>query len=105
MPQAVDAAPTAGDRTWLDRALSVFTEVRAGEGASALLLALNVFWLLAFYYILKTVRESLILSVQLQPAGGAADSRDRPRGQDPREQHRLFDSEHRAARAVPSDEH
>jgi AAA family ATP:ADP antiporter len=62
MPQAADAAPSAGEKTWLDRALSLFTEVRAGEGASALLLAANVFWLLAFYYILKTVRESLILS-------------------------------------------
>jgi len=57
-PQTVDA----GDKTWLDRVLSLFTEVHAGEGASALLLAVNVFWLLAFYYILKTVRESLILS-------------------------------------------
>src|SRR5262245_59055805 len=52
----------ASDKTWLDRALSLFTDVHAGEGASALLLAVNVFWLLAFYYILKTVRESLILS-------------------------------------------
>jgi len=56
------AAPDAGEKTWLDRALSLFTDVHAGEGASALLLAVNVFWLLAFYYILKTVRESLILS-------------------------------------------
>ena len=49
-------------KSWLDRSLSLFTDVRAGEGASALLLAANVFGLLAFYYILKTVRESLILS-------------------------------------------
>ena len=47
---------------WLDRALSPLAEVRAGEGAGALLLALNVFALFAMYYILKTVRESLILS-------------------------------------------
>ena len=46
----------------LDRALSLFTDVRAGEGVSALLLALNVFYLLAFYQILKIVRDALILS-------------------------------------------
>ncbi len=49
---------------WLDRALSVVADVRAGEGAGALLLAANVFALLAFYYVLKTVREALILSEQ-----------------------------------------
>jgi AAA family ATP:ADP antiporter len=47
---------------WLDRSLSLLADVRAGEGAGALLLAANVFALLAFYYILKTVREALILS-------------------------------------------
>jgi AAA family ATP:ADP antiporter len=62
MSPPTQAAPDAGEKTWLDRALSLFTDVHAGEGASALLLAVNVFWLLAFYYILKTVRESLILS-------------------------------------------
>ena len=36
--------------------------MRAGEGVSALLLALNVFLLLAAYYLLKPVREALILS-------------------------------------------
>jgi AAA family ATP:ADP antiporter len=49
-------------KSWLDRVLSLAADVRAGEGAGALLLAANVFALLAFYYILKTVRESLILS-------------------------------------------
>jgi AAA family ATP:ADP antiporter len=46
----------------LDRALRPFTEVRAGEGATALLLALNVFLVLAAYYFIKPVREALILS-------------------------------------------
>ena len=46
----------------LDRVLSLFSDVRAGEGAGALLLALNVFTLLASYYVLKTIREALILS-------------------------------------------
>jgi ATP:ADP antiporter, AAA family len=50
------------EKGWLDRALSVVADVRAGEGAGAVLLAANVFALLAFYYILKTVREALILS-------------------------------------------
>ena len=46
----------------LERALSIVTEVRAGEGVSALLLAANAFYLLAFYQVLKLVREALILS-------------------------------------------
>jgi AAA family ATP:ADP antiporter len=50
----------------LDRALSLFGDVRAGEGAIVLLMALNVFLLLVAYYVLKTVREPLILA-----SGGA----------------------------------
>jgi AAA family ATP:ADP antiporter len=50
------------DKSLLDRMLSVFTDVRAGEGLSALLLAANVFYLLAFYQVLKIVRDALILS-------------------------------------------
>jgi ATP:ADP antiporter, AAA family len=46
----------------LDRALRLFTDVHAGEGATALLLALNVFLLLGAYYFIKPVREALILS-------------------------------------------
>jgi len=49
-------------KSFLDRALSIFAEVRAGEGVSALLLAANVFYLLAFYSVLKIVRDALILS-------------------------------------------
>src|SRR4029453_15019835 len=41
--------------------LSVFTDVRAGESGSALLLAVNVFFLLAFYSVLKIIRDALIL--------------------------------------------
>ncbi len=50
----------------LDRILSPFTVLRAGEGKDALLLTLAIFLLLTAYYILKVVREPLILS-----AGGA----------------------------------
>jgi ATP:ADP antiporter, AAA family len=46
----------------LDRALSIFADVRPGEGGSALLLATNIFYLLAFYSVLKVVRDALILS-------------------------------------------
>jgi AAA family ATP:ADP antiporter len=44
-----------------ERFLSAFTEVRAGEGRTAVLLALNVFLILMAYYVLKPVREALIL--------------------------------------------
>jgi AAA family ATP:ADP antiporter len=49
-------------QTLPDRLLSLFAEVRGGEGIGALLLAVNVYLLLEAYYILKTVREALILS-------------------------------------------
>ena len=54
--------PLAPRKGPLDRALSIVSDVRAGEGVGAVLLAANVFALLAFYYVLKTVREALILS-------------------------------------------
>src|SRR5207249_3332892 len=46
----------------MDRVLSVFATVHRGEGGTALLLMLNVFVLLTAYYIIKPVREALILS-------------------------------------------
>ena len=46
----------------LDWALSIFTDVRAGEGLGALLLTVDLTVLLGSYYLLKTVRESLILA-------------------------------------------
>src|SRR5262245_12601969 len=65
-------APTLAqvdDKTWLDRALSLFTDVHAGEGATAILMALNVFLLLICYSVIKTAREPLIL------LGGGAEVR------------------------------
>ena len=53
---------TAAKAAPLERFLNLFTEVRRGEAASALLLALNIFLILTAYYILKPVREALILS-------------------------------------------
>jgi AAA family ATP:ADP antiporter len=46
----------------LEKLLSYFADVRAGEGLGAVLLTLNVFLLLFAYYLLKTVREALILT-------------------------------------------
>jgi ATP:ADP antiporter, AAA family len=46
----------------LDRFLSLFAPVRPGEGLTAFLLATNFFILLTAYYIIKPVREALILS-------------------------------------------
>jgi AAA family ATP:ADP antiporter len=56
-------APTEAPKALLDRLLGVFTEVHAGEGRTASLLMLNIFLLLAAYYMLKTIREALILTV------------------------------------------
>jgi AAA family ATP:ADP antiporter len=46
----------------VERALSVFADVRAGEGAITLLLALTVFLLLAGYSLMKPARDGLILT-------------------------------------------
>lgn len=46
----------------LERALSFFADVRAGEAPGVLLLTANVFLLLFAYYLLKTAREALILT-------------------------------------------
>lgn len=48
-------------RTPLDRLLGLFSDVQAGEGINAFLLALNVFLLLTAYYVLKPIREALII--------------------------------------------
>src|SRR5690349_19127864 len=55
----------------LDRILSPFADVRPGEGVTVTLLMLNLFILLAGYYLLKTIREPLILS---SPGGAEAKS-------------------------------
>jgi ATP:ADP antiporter, AAA family len=49
-----------------DRLLGIFGDVHSGEGATVILMLLNIFLLLVGYYVLKTVREPLILI-----AGGA----------------------------------
>ena len=62
MPAATDVATFPRHKSLVERALSLFTDVKAGEGTSALLLAANAFYLLLFYQVLKIVREALILS-------------------------------------------
>lgn len=52
----------------VDKFLNLFTEVHPGEAPTALLLMLNIFLLLAAYYLLKTIREPLILAGK---SGGA----------------------------------
>jgi ATP:ADP antiporter, AAA family len=44
-----------------ERVLSIFAPVRKGEGLTSVLLMMNVFLLLTAYYIIKPVREALIL--------------------------------------------
>jgi AAA family ATP:ADP antiporter len=46
----------------LERLLSVVCDVRPVEGLGALVLTIDLFTLLGAYYLLKTVRESLILA-------------------------------------------
>ena len=48
-------------RSVLDRFLGIFTDVRAGEARSALTMMLLSFLVLASYYLIKPVREALIL--------------------------------------------
>ena len=49
-----DSQPKA---SWLDWGLRIFTDVRAGEGVTALLMFLNVFLVLCAYYFVKPIRE------------------------------------------------
>ena len=59
------AVPETVAPSMLDRLLGLFSEVRPGEGGRALLMLLNVFLILVAYYIIKTVREPLILGTQV----------------------------------------
>ncbi len=63
MPSAETAdSGAAAPKNAVERALSLLAELRSGESTGVLLLGLNIFILLAAYYLLKTVREALILS-------------------------------------------
>lgn len=69
MPAVTSTPNETAPKSLLDRALSPFTDVRAGEGATAVLMLANVFLLLICYSVIKTVREPLIL------LGGGAEVR------------------------------
>lgn len=62
--QTLPSFKTVGEppKNAAEKLLSFMADVRSGEGWSALLLLVNVFLLLFAYYLLKTVRESLILT-------------------------------------------
>ena len=62
--QSLPVFKTLGEppKSALERLLSIFADVRAGEGVGALLLALNVFLLLAGYSVMKPARDGLILT-------------------------------------------
>ena len=54
----------------LDRALSIAAEVHPGEGATAMLLSVNGFLLLAAYYTIRPLRAALLLPVEIPLPGG-----------------------------------
>src|SRR5262245_34345181 len=56
-PRALES----GRQPFLERILGIFATVRSGKGLTALLLMATVFTLLTAYYIVKPVREALIL--------------------------------------------
>jgi len=60
-----------------DRFLGLFSDIRPGESGTVILLLVNIFLVLACYYIIKTTREPLILlgggaEVKSYSAGGQA---------------------------------
>ncbi len=61
MSSATLPAP-ASEKSLIERLLSPIADVRPGEGPVVLLLSLNLFLILLGYYLLKTVREALVLT-------------------------------------------
>jgi len=49
----------------LDQILNIFTEVKAGEGLLVVMMTLNIFLILLSYYVLKPIRDSLIVNAEL----------------------------------------
>src|SRR5262245_16751258 len=58
---SVQAASPPAPRGVLHRILAIFGDVRPGERATTTLLTLNAFLLLVAYYLIKPLRESLIV--------------------------------------------
>lgn len=57
-----DAQNEGSSRSLIDKALRLFGDVRGGEGATVALMGVNIFVVLVAYYVIKTVREPLILT-------------------------------------------
>src|SRR5258705_4931787 len=57
-----EASPA--QKSLLDKFLGIFADVEPGESTTALLLMCNLFLILASYYLLKTIREPLILTLR-----------------------------------------
>jgi len=56
-----DTQTSVSNPTLLERFLRLFSDVRTGESTTVLLMLTNVFLLLVCYYVIKTIREPLIL--------------------------------------------
>lgn len=56
---------SADRRSLVDRALNIFAPVHAGEGSTVLVMTLNIFLILLAYYVLKPIRDSLIVNAEL----------------------------------------
>ncbi|MBW2290903.1 MAG: hypothetical protein JRG89_14910 [Deltaproteobacteria bacterium] len=72
--EPTSSTPERGDserRTLLERFLALFAEVRPGEAANVALMFANIFLILTAYYVLKVVREGLMIGgVELFGLGG-----------------------------------
>ena len=62
MPERDQQQQTVGRASWTSRVLAIFGDVEPGEVRDVVLMFLNIFMLLVAYYVLKTVREPLILA-------------------------------------------
>ncbi len=62
MTASRSSGPPAPRKNPLESFLSLFSSVRPGEGGTVVLLFLTAFLMMGLYYILKPVREALILS-------------------------------------------
>jgi len=67
-----NARPAKPERSKLELLLSLVAEVRPGEGRVVVLMFVNVFLIMAAYYVLKTVREQFaIAGIQIGSIKGA----------------------------------
>jgi len=66
MPSEPPVNPSSASPGILDRLLRVFSDVRAGEGVTVLLMLSNLFLLFIAYYVMKIVRDTAIVA-----SGGA----------------------------------